>query len=49
MAGGSLNVALYERAEPFLPARPAIHVPLTHPGLVLPLARAASRLGYLVR
>jgi len=49
MAGGSLNVALYERAEPFIPPTPAIHLPLTHPGLALPLARAASKLGYLLR
>jgi len=49
MAGGSLNVALYERAEAALPATPAIHLPLSHPGLALPLARAASKLGYLLR
>ena len=49
MAGGSLNVALYERAIPAMPAEPAIHLPLSHPGLALPLARAASKLGYLLR
>ncbi len=49
MAGGSLNVALYERARPAMPQRPATHVPLTHPGLSLPLARAAARLGYGLR
>ena len=49
MAGGSLNVALYERAEPAMPTHPATHLPLTHPGLSLPLARAASRLGYGLR
>src|SRR4029079_17949012 len=49
MAGGSLNVALYERAEAALPAAPTTHVPLSHPGLALPLARAASKLGYLLR
>ena len=49
MAGGSLNVALYERARPALPAQPTVHLPLTHPGLALPLARAAARLGYGLR
>jgi hypothetical protein len=49
MAGGSTNLALYERALPAIPARPAIHLPLTHPGLSLPLARAAARLGYGLR
>jgi len=49
MAGGSLNVALYERAEAALPAAPASHLALSHPGLALPLARAASKLGYLLR
>jgi hypothetical protein len=49
MAGGSSNLALYERAIPAIPAKPAIHLPLTHPGLSLPLARAAARLGYGLR
>jgi hypothetical protein len=49
MAGGSLNVALYERAVPAIPSSPAIHLPLRHPGLSLPLARAATRLGYGLR
>jgi hypothetical protein len=49
MAGGSLNVALYERALAAMPAEPTIHLPLSHPGLALPLARAASKLGYLLR
>lgn len=49
MAGGSVNVALYERAEPALPPQPAIHLSLAHPGLALPLARAASKLGYGLR
>ena len=49
MAGGSANLALYERALPAIPARPTIHLPLTHPGLSLPLARAAARLGYGLR
>jgi len=49
MAGGSLNVALYERARARLATAPTIHVPLSHPGLSLPLARAAARLGYGLR
>ena len=49
MAGGSSNVALYERAIPAIPLRPAVHLPLTHPGLSLPLRRAAARLGYGLR
>jgi hypothetical protein len=49
MAGGSRNIALYERSLPAIPARPTIHMPLTHAGLSLPLARAATRLGYGLR
>jgi hypothetical protein len=49
MAGGSVNVALYERADGAIPSHPAIHVPLAHPGLGLPLARAAAKLGYGLR
>jgi RES domain-containing protein len=49
MAGGSLNLALYERGLPAIPPSPVVHLPLTHPGLALPLARLASRLGYLLR
>lgn len=49
MAGGSLNLALYERGRGALPTQPALHLPLTHPGLALPLARAAARLGYELR
>lgn len=49
MAGGSHNVALYERARPAVPRQPAVHLPLTHPGLALPLARLAERLGYGLR
>jgi len=49
MAGGSLNLALYERALAFIPSTPAVHLPLSHPGLALPLARVASKLGYLMR
>ena len=49
MAGGSRNLALYERAAPVIPTRPALHLPLQHPGLALPLARVASKLGYGLR
>lgn len=46
MAGGSRNLALYERAAPNLPLNPRFHAPLTHPGLELPLRRTAAELGY---
>jgi hypothetical protein len=49
MAGSSINVALYERAQASISTSPVIHLPLTHPGLALPLARAASKLGYGLR
>jgi len=49
MAGGALNLALYERAASRLPRSPAVHLPLTHPGLTLPLSRVAAKLGYGLR
>jgi hypothetical protein len=49
MAGGALNLALYERAERHVPRSPTLHLPLTHPGLALPLSRAAAKLGYGLR
>jgi hypothetical protein len=49
MAGSSINIALYERASAGISAIPVVHLPLTHPGLALPLARAASKLGYGLR
>jgi hypothetical protein len=49
MAGGSLNLAIYERSVDAIPANTALHMPLSHPGLALPLARAAARLGYGLR
>jgi hypothetical protein len=49
MAGSSVNLALYERVAVALPTRPTLHLPLAHPGLALPLARAASTLGYELR
>ena len=39
-------VALYERCRAALPPRPAIHVPLSHPGLRVELDRVADELGY---
>ncbi len=41
-----VNIVLYERAAPALPQRPLFNEPLTHTGLVLPLARAVHRFGY---
>jgi hypothetical protein len=49
MAGGSTNLALYERAAASLPFGPRFHAPLSHPGLALPLQRQADRLGYSLR
>jgi hypothetical protein len=41
-------VALFERAEPALPHRPTLHVPLGHPGLGDLLGWIAERYGYEV-
>lgn len=49
MAGGSVNLALYERASHVVPTRPRFHAPLTHPGLLDPIARIAARDGYGMR
>lgn len=49
MAGGSLNLALYQRSADNLPFHPEFHAPLTHPGLALPLQRKAAQLGYSLR
>lgn len=49
IAGGSTNVAVYERAAGALPPRPAIHLPLSHPGLESALTRIADRFGYDLR
>lgn len=49
MHGGHLAVVLFERAADALPADPEIDVPLTHPGLLPDLTRAANALGYLIR
>lgn len=49
MAGSSINIALYERGATAISTVPVVHMPLTHPGLALPLARAAAKLGYGLR
>ncbi|MGH9063749.1 MAG: RES family NAD+ phosphorylase [Acidimicrobiales bacterium] len=47
--GGAPAVALYEPAADAWPDRPEVHVPLSHPGLVVPLAQVAITLGYRFR
>ena len=42
-------LAMIERAADALPADPDLDVPLTHPGLLPDLTRAANALGYLMR
>lgn len=42
------SVVLFERAADALPRRPAVNVPLTHPGLVAPLSRICGQLQYLL-
>lgn len=49
MHGGHPASVLFERAEHALRAVPDIDVPLSHPGLLPDLTRAASSLGYLLR
>lgn len=49
MHGGHPAVVLFERAAGALPAGPELDVPLTHPGLLADLIRAANALGYLIR
>lgn len=49
MHGGHAAVVLFERAADALPADPELDVPLTHPGLLPDLVRAANALGYLIR
>lgn len=46
MHGNREAVALYERADSAIPARPLVHVPLSHPGLHGELDRTATELGY---
>jgi hypothetical protein len=49
MHGGHPAVVLFERAADALPADAELDVPLTHPGLLPDLTRAANALGYLLR
>ena len=49
MSGGSTNVAIYERGEWTLPDRPALNIPLSHPGLSSDLERIAETYGYDLR
>lgn len=49
MHGGHAALVLFERAEAALPADPELDLPLSHPGLLPDLTRAASSLGYLIR
>ena len=49
MHGGHPAVVLFERAVDALPTDPELDVPLTHPGLLPDLTRAANALGYLIR
>jgi hypothetical protein len=48
MDGGRPAVALNERAEKAVAPRPEVHLPLSHPGLAVPLARIGRTLGYLL-
>jgi hypothetical protein len=48
MDGGRPAVSLNERVEDALLAQPDVHLPLSHPGLELPLARMGRTLGYLL-
>lgn len=44
--GGGRAVALFDRAAPALPSSPDANLPLSHPGLLLPLARICAAIGY---
>lgn len=44
-----MNVAIYERGAASLPTRPALNVPLSHPGLTRPINRIAATYGYDLR
>jgi hypothetical protein len=46
MHGGNPAVGLFERAADSLPTAPDVDVPLSHPGLLPDLVRAANTLGY---
>lgn len=45
---GQPCIALFATAATAMPPRPALSLPLTHPGLALRIAGAAQQLGYLV-
>jgi RES domain-containing protein len=49
MHGGHPALVLFEHATDALPGDPDIDVPLSHPGLLPDLVRAANALGYLIR
>jgi RES domain-containing protein len=49
MHGGQPAFVLWERGEAALPAVADLDIPLSHPGLLPDLVRAASTLGYLLR
>ena len=49
MHGGSPALVIFERAETALPSTPDLDMPLSHPGLLPDLVRAAGSLGYLIR
>lgn len=49
MHGRHRALVLFERAQPALPTLPELDIPLSHPGLLPDLTRAASTLGYLIR
>lgn len=49
MHGGHRALVLFERADQAIPDTPDLDVPLSHPGLLPDLIRAASPLGYLLR
>ena len=49
MHGGHPALVLFERAESAMPPLADIDVPLSHPGLLPDLTRAAGSLGYLIR
>ncbi len=49
MHGGRPALVFFERAADALPADPEVDVPLSHPGLLPDLVRAADALGYLMR
>lgn len=48
MHGGHPALVLFERADSAVPAVPELDIPLSHPGLLPGLTRAAGSLGYLI-